>query len=109
MVMRRDCNKCKGTGHTGSRMFRKPCDVCQGKGYVELGNVIGIPVGPATVGIADEVLRDAMGQLDAVVIVGYDKEGNEYYHSNLDDGASALWHLQRGAHNLLTIVDKLEE
>lgn len=109
MTMRRDCNKCKGRAYSGRAPFRKPCDVCDGKGYVELGNVVSAPIISRVDCSADDTVREALGKLDAVVIVGYDREGNEYYASNVADGANALWHLQRGIHNLMTIVDKLEE
>ena len=105
MSLRRECNKCKGTGKTGT-FFKDTCDVCGGTGYVEINNVLPF-VGITRIDSeADNVLRHALGELDSVVIVGYDKDGNEFYASNIADGANALWHLQRGIHNLMTIVDK---
>lgn len=107
--MRRDCSKCKGCGYAGRTPFRSRCDVCGGKGYVELGNVVHAPIISRVDCSADDTVRKALGELDSVVIVGYDRKGNEYYASNVADGANALWHLQRGVHNLMTIVDKSGE
>lgn len=112
MGLRRQCHKCGGKGTVKGalgRAFKSLCDVCNGTGYVVIENVLPF-VGVTRVDSeADNVLRHAIGELDTVVIVGYDKEGNEFYASNVADGANALWHLQRGIHCLMNIVDKDEE
>ena len=53
----------------------------------------------------DRLLEEALGRLDSVVIVGYDKDGEEFFASSVADGAESLWMLQRGAHKLLCMPD----
>lgn len=56
----------------------------------------------------DQVLERAMGQLEAVVICGFSKDGKQYFASSVADGADALWHLERAKHALMKITDELE-
>lgn len=44
---------------------------------------------------ADRVLNEAIEKLDKVVILGYDKEGEEYFASSIADGGSVLWLMER--------------
>jgi hypothetical protein len=44
---------------------------------------------------ADQVLSAAVGELTGVVILGYDKEGNEYFAANYTDAAEILWLIER--------------
>ena len=53
----------------------------------------------------DRLLQAAVGRLESVVIVGYDKDGREFFASSVADGAESLWMLQRGAHKLLCMPD----
>lgn len=108
---RRECAKCKGTGtQRGAlgRAFKTACDVCDGKGFVVLPNVVHAPVVTRNDSDADTVLRQSLGALSHVVVVGYTHEGAEFFASNMAGGADALWHLERARHNLLNIVDKEE-
>ena len=57
---------------------------------------------------ADDVLQEAIGQLDEVVICGIGKDGRQYFASSVADGADALWHLERAKHALMKITDELE-
>lgn len=102
--------KCEVCGGTGRRsrigVFSSVCSTCAGMGSVVAENVEQLNIVSRVDCDADQLLRQGIGQLDKVVIVGYDKKGNEFYASNVSDGANALWHLQRGIHNLMTIVDK---
>ena len=54
----------------------------------------------------DIVLENNKGKLEGVVILGYDKEGNEYFASTYADGGDVLWLLERCKLNLLRIVDE---
>lgn len=45
-------------------------------------------------------LEDGMTE---VVIIGYDKDGDEVFRSSLADGADALWHLERAKLKLLRV------
>lgn len=53
----------------------------------------------------DRVLEGAKGNLEGVVILGYDNEGNEYFASTYADGGDVLWLLERCKIKLLTIAD----
>jgi hypothetical protein len=50
---------------------------------------------------ADRVLEAAIGKLDHVVILGYDKDGEEYFAANFSDGGEVLWHMERAKMKLL--------
>lgn len=39
----------------------------------------------------DHVLEEAKGNLQSVVIMGYDNEGEEYFASSISDGAEVVW------------------
>ena len=56
----------------------------------------------------EDVLRCALNEgLSEVVIVGFDKEGREYFASSLADGGDAVWHLNRGIYRLMRIADEI--
>lgn len=56
---------------------------------------------------ADRVLIGALnGRLTKVVLAGYDENGEEYFASNMADGADAGWLLDRCKLNLLMLGDK---
>lgn len=54
----------------------------------------------------DRVLQKAIGELDRVVIVGYHKDGSEYFASSVADGSDVNWLLDRCKLRLLQIVDQ---
>lgn len=43
----------------------------------------------------DRILDAAQGQLEGVVIIGYAKDGDEYFASSYADGGTVLWLLER--------------
>lgn len=43
----------------------------------------------------DRILDSAKGQLEGVVILGYTRDGDEYFASSYADGGTALWLLER--------------
>ncbi len=52
------------------------------------------------------VLKTASDQeFDSIIIVGYTKDGEEYFASSISDGADVLWHLERAKLRLLRMVD----
>lgn len=53
----------------------------------------------------DRILEAAKDQLKSVVLLGWDKEGNEYFASSIADGADVLWLLDRCKKKLLEAVD----
>lgn len=54
---------------------------------------------------ADRVLKSAVGRLDKVVIVGFDKDGDEYFASSVADGGTTLWLMERAKLKLLRVAD----
>lgn len=54
----------------------------------------------------DRVLNKAIGELKDVVIVGYTKDGEEYFASSIADGADVNWLLDRMKHMLMNTVDE---
>ena len=54
----------------------------------------------------DRVLSKAIGNLSEVVVMGFDKDGNEYFASSVSDGGSVLWHIERAKHKLMQIADE---
>lgn len=44
---------------------------------------------------ADRCLEEALGKLEGVAIMGYDKDGKEYFASSYADGGTLLWLMER--------------
>lgn len=51
----------------------------------------------------DQVLEQATDHLESVIVIGYTKEGEEYFCSSLADGGEVLWLLERFKKQLLDI------
>ena len=49
----------------------------------------------------DRILEKAMGELEGVVILGYDKENREYFASSYADGGTVLWLMERCKNRLM--------
>lgn len=54
----------------------------------------------------DRVLSKAIGELTEVVVIGFDKDGDEYFASSIADGGSVVFHLERAKHKLMRIIDE---
>jgi hypothetical protein len=52
---------------------------------------------------ADVMLQLAAGELDEVVILGWDKRGELFFSSNVADGGTVLWLLEKAKRMLLEI------
>lgn len=56
------------------------------------------------------VLRDATDEgLAEVVVIGFAKDGSEYFASSIADGGTVLWHMERAKHKLMLIADEAGE
>lgn len=54
----------------------------------------------------DRVLEGAIeAEMNNIVVIGYDKSGDEYFASSYASGADVLWALERAKKRLLEIVD----
>jgi hypothetical protein len=49
----------------------------------------------------ERVMENAKDKLDGAIILGYDKEGEEYFASTFADGGTVLWLLERMKKRLL--------
>lgn len=56
---------------------------------------------------ADHVLRNIAdtGDLEGVVVIGWTKEGGEYFASSIADGGDVLWLIERFKTKLLAVPD----
>ena len=54
----------------------------------------------------DRFLEGAMGKLRAVVILGYDHDGNEYVALSQADGGDVLWLMRRCEKMLLEVAGR---
>lgn len=66
---------------------------------VELDVVTKLDLNP------DRVLNGAIGELESVVVLGYTKDGDEYFASSLSDGGTVLWLMERSKTKLLAVPD----
>ena len=51
----------------------------------------------------DMVLENSKGKLEGVILIGYDKEGEEYFASTYADGGEVLWLIERMKLRLLNV------
>lgn len=90
-----------------------PPDNCYGeKPFEDLGpnvvimspNVTSLDLTPA------RILQMAFdADLESVVVVGYDKNGNEYYAATAGDPAETIWLFERSKHRIMrNLDDKVE-
>lgn len=57
---------------------------------------------------ADKILEQALAHgLENVVIVGYDKDGDEFFLSSYADGANVLWHFERAKYKLMQLTEEM--
>lgn len=57
----------------------------------------------------DDMLEEAKGKLEKVMIIGYTAEGDEYFDTSFADGMIAVWLLERIKYLLVSIVDDDED
>lgn len=57
----------------------------------------------------DRLLEGAKGQLEQVIVIGYDLDGQEYFASSHADGGDVLWLLERCKLHLLRQADPEED
>lgn len=71
-----------------------------------MGNVIDLPVITALDLDPDRLLQKAIGELESVIIVGYRKDGSEYFASSKADAGDAIFHMERAKHRLMLVIDR---
>lgn len=60
----------------------------RGKNIVRFPGVTRLDIDP------DQVLQEALGNVEGVVLIGYDKTGEHYFASSYADGGEVLWLLE---------------
>jgi len=68
-------------------------------------NVVRLPVITKLDLDADMVLREAIGEFESVIIIGYDKDGEERCCTSISDGPEMLWLLMRYQKRLLEVPE----
>ena len=64
---------------------------------INIGGVTRLDLPP------DRILNNAKGQLEGVVIMGWDKDGNQHFASSYADGREILWLLESCKHTLMNV------
>ena len=67
---------------------------------IPLGGVTRLDLPP------DRILEGAKGELEGVVVIGWDKEGGQYFASSLADGGDVLWLLEACKKTLMNFKQK---
>lgn len=70
--------------------------------------VVMIPVITSERIDSDTLLEIAKGELESVVILGYDKKGQRYYASSSADAAEVIHLMERTKHDIFAMEDDLE-
>ncbi|MFA6204515.1 MAG: hypothetical protein WC710_15155 [Gallionella sp.] len=53
----------------------------------------------------DQILEAAKGQMEGVVLLGYDKDGELYFASTWVDGGTVMWLLEQCKKKLMECVE----
>ena len=67
----------------------KPTKDSKGSNIIVLENETTLDLPP------DRVLEGAHGKLESVIVIGWDKDGEEYFASSVSDGGAILWLVER--------------
>ena len=67
---------------------------------IEASIITTLPTDP------DRILRNAIGKMNRVLVIGIDNSGNEFFASSDPDGGTALWGMERAKLKLLRTVDE---
>lgn len=54
----------------------------------------------------DQVLSEAIGKCESVIVIGYDKEGDHYFACSMADSAIALWLIEKFKRELLQMGEE---
>ena len=72
-----------------------------------MGEVVDLPVITTLDVDPDRIIQKAIGQMRRVVIIGIDKDGDEYFASSVADGGTVLWDLERAKMRLLRMPEEM--
>ena len=68
-------------------------------------NVVTLPVTTTLDLDPDRVLEEAKGKLEHCVIIGYTKDGGEYFASSIADAGTVAWLMDKAKLKLMNICD----
>lgn len=72
-----------------------------------MSNVVDLPVITTLPLDPNRVLQKALESgITEVVVLGFTKDGQEYFASSVSDGGAVVWHLERAKMKLLRLVDE---
>lgn len=73
-----------------------------------MGDVVDLPM-ITTIDLDPQRVLAAAAKVDfdAVIIVGWKKDGDEFFSSSCSDGGDAVWLLERAKLKLLRIADEV--
>ncbi len=55
----------------------------------------------------DRLLESAVGKLETVVVLGFTKDGAEYFSSSVSDGGAITWLLDRAKRRMHELCDEM--
>ncbi len=55
----------------------------------------------------DRVLEEAVGELETVVVLGFTKDGAEYFASSVSDGGTVTWLMDRAKRHMHDLCDEI--
>lgn len=70
-----------------------------------MGDVVDLPVITTLDLDPDRLLQKAIGKMQRVLIIGIDKDGEEYFASSVADGGTVLWDMERAKFKLMVEAD----
>lgn len=70
-----------------------------------MGDVVDLPVITTLDLDPDRPLQKAIGQMTRVIIIGVDKDGDEYFASSAADGGTVIWDMERAKFKLMVEAD----
>lgn len=97
------CPTCNGSG---VGVADTVCSLCDGIGGVKPDNVVLWPGVTRVDTSPEQVLKRVVdADLEHIVVMGYTKEGAEFFASTYAGGPDVLWLLQRAVHKLMVVGD----
>lgn len=70
-----------------------------------MGEVVNLPCITTLDLPPDRILESALGKLEGVVVMGFNKDGTEFFASSYADGGPVLWLMERSKLKLLRLAD----
>jgi hypothetical protein len=74
-----------------------------------MGNVVEFTGITRLDGDPDRVLQGAIGELESVLVIGFTKQGGEFFSSSVPDGGTCLWLMERAKLKLLQVPERFDD